>query len=129
MKVKGTEHIERVVEVELDAREVGELIDNTEEEVLLHSIQRRAMQRFYERVAGFASFEEGSFCVRQRYEEDGTPVYQLWEIDADWDYHNDVGIDKKIKDLTTEEAVEYTYLCGWVENTIFQLRIPVGEAK
>lgn len=125
MKVKGTERIERVVEVELDAREVGKLIDNTVEEVLLHSIQCRAMQRFYERVAGF----EGSFCVRQRYEEDGTPVYQLWGIDADWDYHNDVGIDKKIKDLTTEEVVEYTYLCGWVENAIFQLRIPVGEVK
>lgn len=125
MKVKGTEHIERAVEVELDAREVGELIDNTAEEVLLHSIQCRAMQRFYERVAGF----EGSFCVRQRYEEDGAPVYQLWEIDADWDYHNDVGIDEKIKDLTTEEAVEYNYLCDWVKNTIFQLKIPVGEAK
>lgn len=124
MKVKGTERIERAVEVELDAREIGELIDNTAEEVLMHSIQYRAMQRFYERVAGF----EGSFCVRQRYEED-TPVYQLWEIDADWDYHNDVGIDEKIKDLTTEEVVEYTYLCGWVENAIFQLRIPVGEAK
>lgn len=125
MKVKGTEHIERAVEVELDAREVGELIDNTAEEVLLHSIQCRAMQRFYERVAGF----EGSFCVRQRYEEDGAPVYQLWEIDADWDYHNDVGIDEKIKDLTTEEAAEYNYLCDWVKNVIFQLRIPVGEAK
>lgn len=125
MKVKGTEHIERAVEVELDAREVGELIDHTAEEVLLHSIQCRAMQRFYERVAGF----EGSFCVRQRYEEDGAPVYQLWEIDADWDYHNDVGIDEKIKDLTTEEVVEYNYLCDWVKNVIFQLRIPVGEAK
>ena len=125
MKVKGTEHIERAVEVELDAREVGDLIDHTAEEVLLHSIQCRAMQRFYERVAGF----EGSFCVRQRYEEDGAPVYQLWEIDADWDYHNNVGIDEKIKDLTTEEVVEYTYLRGWVENAIFQLRIPVGEAK
>ena len=33
MKVKGTEHIERVVEVELDAREVGDLIDHTAEEV------------------------------------------------------------------------------------------------
>lgn len=125
MKVKGTEHIERVVEVELDAREVGELIDNTEEEVLLHSIQCRAMQRFYNRVAGF----EGHFYVQQRQGDDGVLVYQLWEIDADWDYHNDVGIDKKIKDLTTEEVVEYTYLCGWVENAIFQLRIPVGEAK
>lgn len=125
MKVKGTEHIERAVEVELDAHEVGELIDNTAEEVLLHSIQCRAMQRFYERVAGF----EGSFCVRQRQGDNGILVYQLWKIDADWDYHNDVGIDEKIKDLTTEEVVEYIYLRGWVENAIFQLRIPVGEAK
>lgn len=125
MKVKGTERVERTVEVELDAREVGELIDHTAEEVLLHSIQCRAMQRFYERVAGF----EGSFCVRPRYEEDGPSVYQLWKIDADWDYHNDVGIDEKIKDLTTEEVVEYNYLCGWAKNAIFQLRIPVGEAK
>ena len=125
MKVKGTEHIERVVEVELDAREVGELIDHTAEEVLLHSIQCRAMQRFYERVAGF----EGSFYVQQRQREDGVPVYQLWEIDADWDYHNDVGIDEKVRDLTTEEVAEYNYLCDWVKNVIFQLRIPVGEAK
>lgn len=125
MKVKGTEHIERVVEVELDAYEVGELIDNTAEEVLLHSIQCRAMQRFYERVAGF----EGSFYVQQRQGEDGVSVYQLWEIDASWDYHNDVGIDEKIKDLTTEEVVEYIYLRDWVKNTISQLRIPVGEAK
>ena len=125
MKVKGTEHIERAVEVELDAREVGDLIDHTAEEVLLHSIQGRAMQRFYERVAGF----EGSFYVQQRQEDDGAPVYQLWEIDADWDYHNDVGIDEKIKDLTAGEVVEYNYLRDWVKNTIFQLKIPVGEAK
>lgn len=125
MKVKGTEHIERAVEVELDAREVGELIDHTAEEVLLHSIQCRAMQRFYERVAGF----EGSFCVWQRHVEDGAPVYQLWEIGADWDYHNNVDIDEKIKDLTAEEVVEYNYLRDWVKNTIFQLKIPVGEAK
>lgn len=125
MKVKGTEHIERVVEVELDAREVGELIDNTGEEVLLHSIQCRAMQRFYNRVAGF----EGHFYVQQRQGDDGVLVYQLWEIDAGWDFHKDVGIDEKIKDLTTEEVVEYIYLRGWVENAIFQLRIPVGEAK
>ena len=125
MKVKGTEHIERAVEVELDAREVGELIDHTAEEVLLHSIQCRAMQRFYERVAGF----EGSFCVRQRYEEDGAPVYQLWEIGADWDYHNNTDIDEKIKDLTAEEVVEYNYLRDWVKTAIFQLKIPVGEAK
>lgn len=125
MKVKGTEHIERVVEVELDACEVGELIDNTAEEVLLHSIQCRAMQRFYNRVAGF----EGSFCVQQWQGDDGVPVYQLWEIDADWDYHKDVGIDEKIKDLTAEEVVEYNYLRDWGKNAIFQLRIPVGEAK
>lgn len=125
MKVKGTEHIERAVEVELDAREVGELIDHTAEEVLLHSIQCRAMQRFYNRVAGF----EGVFHVQQRQGEDGVSVYQLWEIDADWDYHNDVGIDEKIKDLTAEEVVEYNYLRDWVKNTIFQLKIPVGEAK
>ncbi len=125
MKVKGTEHIERVVEVELDAREVEDLIDHTAEEVLLHSIQCRAMQRFYERVAGF----EGSFYVQQRQGDDGVLVYQLWEIDADWDYHNDVGIDEKVRDLTTEEVVEYNYFCGWVKNAIFQLRIPVGEAK
>lgn len=125
MKVKGTEHIERAVEVELDAREVGELIDHTAEEVLLHSIQCRAMQRFYERVAGF----EGAFHVQQRQGEDGVSIYQLWEIDADWDYHKDVGIDEKIKDLTAEEVVEYNYLCDWVKNTIFQLKIPVGEAK
>lgn len=125
MKVKGTEHIERAVEVELDARGVGELIDHTAEEVLLHSIQCRAMQRFYERVAGF----EGSFCVRQRHVEDGAPVYQLWEIGADWDYHNNADIDEKIKDLTAEEVVEYNYLRDWVKNTIFQLKIPVGEAK
>lgn len=125
MKVKGTEHIERAVEVELDAREVGELIDHTAEEVLLHSIQCRAMQRFYERVAGF----EGAFHVQQRQGEDGVSIYQLWEIDADWDYHKDVGIDEKIKDLTAEEVVEYNYLRDWVKNTIFQLKIPVGEAK
>lgn len=125
MKVKGTEHIERAVEVELDAREVGDLIDRTAEEVLLHSIQCRAMQRFYERVAGF----EGSFYVQQRQGDDGGLVYQLWEIDADWDYHKDVGIDEKIKDLTTEEVVEYNYLRDWVKTTIFQLKIPVGEAK
>lgn len=125
MKVKGTEHIERAVEVELDAREVGDLIDRTAEEVLLHSIQCRAMQRFYERVAGF----EGSFYVQQWQGDDGVLVYQLWEIDADWDYHKDVGIDEKIKDLTTEEVVEYNYLRDWVKTTIFQLKIPVGEAK
>lgn len=125
MKVKGTEHIERAVEVELDAREVGDIIDRTAEEVLLHSIQCRAMQRFYERVAGF----EGSFYVQQRQGDDGGLVYQLWEIDADWDYHKDVGIDEKIKDLTTEEVVEYNYLRDWVKTTIFQLKIPVGEAK
>lgn len=125
MKVKGTEHIKRVVEVELDAREVEDLIDHTAEEVLLHSIQCRAMQRFYERVAGF----EGSFCVQQRQGDDGVSVYQLWEIDADWDYHNDVYIDEKIKNLTAEEVVEYNYLRDWVKNTIFQLKIPVGEAK
>lgn len=125
MKVKGTEHIERAVEVELDAREVGDLIDHTAEEVLLHSIQCRAMQRFYERVAGF----EGDFYVQPRYGEDGVTAYQLWEIDTDWDYHNDVGIDEKVRDLTAEEVVEYNYLRDWVKNVIFQLRIPVGEAK
>lgn len=125
MKVKGTEHIERAVEVELDAREVWDIIDRTAEEVLLHSIQCRAMQRFYERVAGF----EGSFYVQQRQGDDGGLVYQLWEIDADWDYHKDVGIDEKIKDLTTEEVVEYNYLRDWVKTTIFRLKIPVGEAK
>lgn len=125
MKVKGTEHIERAVEVELDAREVWDIIDRTAEEVLLHSIQCRAMQRFYERVAGF----EGSFYVQQRQGDDGGLVYQLWGIDADWDYHKDVGIDEKIKDLTTEEVVEYNYLRDWVKTTIFRLKIPVGEAK
>lgn len=125
MKVKGTERIERAVEVELDAREVVDLIDHTAEEVLLHSIQCRAMQRFYNRVAGF----EGAFYVKQRQGEDGVLVYQLWEIDADWDYHNDIGIDEKIKDLTAEEVVEYNYLRDWVKNAIFQLKIPVGEAK
>lgn len=125
MKVKGTERIERVVEVELDAREVEDLIDHTAEEVLLHSIQCRVMQRFYNRVAGF----EGAFYVQQCQGEDGVSVYQLWEIDADWDYHNDVGVDEKVRDLTAEEAVEYNYLRDWVKNAIFQLRIPVGEAK
>lgn len=108
MLVKGTHTVKQMIEVEIDDCELKHILRSCSNVLLLSVLQERAENEFLNALAG----RPGDFCVRKR----GDNKPWLWEIDASWDYHKDIGIDEPIRELTENEVQMYEDVCQWAKS-------------
>ncbi|EMB7054154.1 hypothetical protein VAG18_002846 [Escherichia coli] len=104
MLVKGTHTVKESVFVDIDHNELERVLRSCSNTLLLSVLQERADREFLNSLAG----RPGDFCIRKN----GDKVW-LWEIDADWDYHKDIGIDEPIRELTDQEIARYEQVTNW----------------
>lgn len=113
MKVKGTQTTVESVEVTLSDEEVFRVANSLNIRDLAALIRGKLLDNFLLRVAGG---RKGDFCITNRYWSDhvkgcpstGKGTYlTLMERDADWDHHNNVGVDEYIRALTDDEAEQF----------------------
>lgn len=106
MKVKGTQTTVQTVDVELGKESIKAVVHGQTIDYLAAVIQEKLMHKFLHSLEPkFA----GKRTVRKGYgRHDGKLV--LVHVDADWNYHNNVGEDEDIRALTEDEEERYKVL-------------------
>lgn len=105
MKVKGIHTVKNSVEVEITDEEVKSIVDRQSVSVLAKALQGQLLQDFINNIEPDV---EGIFTVHKGFNQTlSEQNYVLVLMDASWDYHNNVGVDKIYRVLTKEEAIKY----------------------
>lgn len=113
MKVKGTQTTVESVEVTLTDAEVLRVANSLDAHALSILIRNKLMNKLIIKLAGG---RKGDFFVANRFwsktnrdvPETGEGTYlTLIQRDADYDYHNNVGVDETIRTLTKDEVEAY----------------------
>lgn len=104
MKVKGTQTTTQLIDVEVNDSEIKRIVNGQDEIILAEAIQQKLLNKFFKRCLPSIN---GEIVVGKAAKTGnrGTPVFV--HVDADWDYHNNVGVDHEIRPLTHEEVVLY----------------------
>ncbi|AGZ17489.1 hypothetical protein X824_gp015 [Escherichia phage 4MG] len=115
MKVKGTQTTVQTVDVELGGDAIKTVVYSREIDYLAKALQEKLLHKFLHSLEPKFT---GSRTVRKGYGRyDGKLV--LVHVDADWNYHNNVGEDEDIRALTDEEEVLFKMISGvseYIEN-------------
>ncbi|WNT48299.1 hypothetical protein SPLA5a_PHROGS00216 [Salmonella phage SPLA5a] len=124
MKVKGTQTTVESVEVTLTDAEVLRVANSLDAHALSILIRDKLMSKFIVKVAGD---RKGDLFIAERFwsknnrnvPESGEGNYlTLIERDADFDYHNNVGVDKNIRPLTKDETEAYNKINKFPDNVL-----------
>ncbi|WAK43514.1 hypothetical protein [Cronobacter phage EspYZU12] len=124
MKVKGTQTTVESVEVTLTDAEVLRVADSLDAHALSILIRDKLMSKFIVKVAGD---RKGDLFIAERFwsknnrkvPESGEGNYlTLIERDADFDYHNNVGVDENIRPLTKDETEAYNKINKFPDNVL-----------
>lgn len=109
MKVTGKQTIVRAVDVELNDAGIKTVVYGQTADYLVAAIQEKLLYTFLHSLPPeFA----GKRTVRESYRSGNKGRLVLIHVDADWDYHNNVGVDEEVRPLTEEETVKYNMICG-----------------
>lgn len=128
MKVKAKQTVTSIVDVELDDKGVLEVIEKADSRILLQVLQRHLTTAFITRIRGK---QQGELVVRLEWvssssrhcPERGAGSYlALVEIDGDFDYHNNVGVDEFVRWLTDEERQEWATIEHFADETFKKLQ-------
>ncbi|MCC3722102.1 hypothetical protein [Staphylococcus haemolyticus] len=124
MKVKGTQTTVQTVDVELGDAEVLRVADSLDPHALSIILRNKLMNKFIVKLAGD---RKGDLFIAERYwskhhrnvPESGEGNYlTLIERDADFDYHNNVGVDENIRVLTKDEVKMYKTIAKLPDNVL-----------
>lgn len=108
MKVKGTQTTTQLIDVEVNDSEIKKIIDSQDKMILAEAIQQKLLNKFFKRCLPSI---DGEIIVRK----DAKAGKVFVHVDADWDHHNNVGVDKEIRPLTHDEVVLYENILGLPE--------------
>lgn len=118
MKVTGKQTVVQSVNVEINQDEIDRIIKEQDIDVITKNLQTALMDKF---VNSLEPAFKGKRMVRQSFYSEKKGKLVLVHIDADWDRHNNVGVDEEVRVLTEEETVKYHMICG-VSQYIDQLK-------
>lgn len=104
MKVKGTQTTTQLIDVEVNDSEIKRIVNSQDEIILAEAIQQKLLNKFFKRCLPSI---DGEIIVRKDAKAGNRGTQVFVHVDADWDYHNNVGIDHEIRPLTHEEVVLY----------------------
>lgn len=117
MQIKGVKKYTENVEIEIDPSEINRIVSNQSVACLAEVIRKKLLFKFCDKING------GIPCpsaVRESFKSGQSGKLALIHVDADWDYHNNVGIDQEVRLLTDEEVAVYNQILG-LEDYILSL--------
>lgn len=109
MKVTGKQTVVQSVNIEINQDEIDRIIKEQDIDVITKNLQTALMDKF---VNSLEPAFKGKRMVRQSFYSEKKEKLVLVHIDADWDYHNNVGVDEEVRVLTDEETVKYKMISG-----------------
>ncbi|AKJ73496.1 DNA stabilization protein [Salmonella phage 40] len=118
MKVKGTHTTTQSIEVDLADNEIEKILRSQTVEQLATVIQGKLKLDF---LLGLEPKFSGSRSIRKSCKSGSGEKLALIHVDADWNYHNNVGEDKEVRLLTDDEEERYKILCN-IARTIVELQ-------
>lgn len=104
MKVKGTQTTTQLIDVEVNDSEIKRIVDSQDKMILAEAIQQKLLNKFFKRCLPSI---DGEIIVRKDAKAGNRGTLVFVHVDADWDHHNNVGVDKEIRSLTHGEVVLY----------------------
>lgn len=109
MIVKGTHTKVENVEIDLNDAGIKSVVYGQSIEYLADAIREKLFRKF---LHGLAPDFVGKRVIRKSYRSGSEGKLVLVHVDADWDYHKNVGHDEEVRVLTEEEEERYKVLCG-----------------
>lgn len=109
MKVKGTQTTVQTVDVELNDATIKSVVYGQTIDYLADAVEE-AVQKFF--LHSLPPEFDGKRTIRESYRSGNKGKLALVHVDADWNYHNNVGEDKEVRLLTEEEWGRYKELCN-----------------
>lgn len=120
MEVNAKQTEVRIVKVELSGGEQARVAQAQTSDLLIGILSNRLEQKL---VANMTSdLKKGAYCIREAYFK-GERQWCLVELDADWDYHNNVGRDETLRPLSEAERAKYFQL----DNSIAEVQQLISE--
>ncbi|AFU63707.1 hypothetical protein [Salmonella phage SSE121] len=118
MKVRGTHTTTESIEVDLTDNEVEKILRSQTVEDLATVIQEK-LKRYF--LLSLEPKFSGSRSIRKSWKSSSGGKLALIHVDADWNYHNNVGEDREVRLLTDDEEEKYKILCN-IARTIVELQ-------
>ncbi len=109
MKVRGTQTTVQTVDVELNYASIKSVVYGQTIDYLADAVQEKLLYQFLQELP--PEFE-GKRTIRESYRSGNKGKLALVHVDADWNYHSNVGQDEEVRVLTDEETVKYQMLSG-----------------
>ena len=109
MKVKGTHTTVQTVDVELSDSSVKSVVYGQTIDYLADAIQEKLLYKF---LHSLPPEFDGKRTIRESYRSSNKGKLALVHVDADWNYHTNVGQDEEVRVLTEDECERYKDLCG-----------------
>lgn len=109
MKVKGKQTEVKNVEIDVELPEIISVVSDLRTDILFNLFSNSVMRKFTEEVVAAT---EPVFPLKKYHISQNA----LYHTDAGYDYHNNVGVDKKIRDLTQEEIKKNNHLQELLED-------------
>lgn len=109
MKVRGTQTTVQTVDVELNDASIKSVVYGQAIDYLADAVQEKLLYQF---LHGLPPEFDGKRTIRESYRSGNKGKLALVHVDADWNYHNNVGEDEEVRLLTEEEWERYKALCN-----------------
>lgn len=109
MKVKGTQTTVQTVDVELNDASIKEVVYGQPIDYLATIVQEKLLRDF---LNSLQPEFDGKRMIRKSWRSSNEGKLALVHVDADWNYHSNVGQDEEVRVLTDEETVKYKMLSG-----------------
>lgn len=106
MKVKGTQTTVQTVDVEISETEIDKIIFSQPVERTAQKLQEKMLHDF---LVSLEPQFDGKRRIGPSYRSDKLGL-ALIHVDADWNYHNNVGEDEVVRLLTADEEERYKVL-------------------
>lgn len=115
MQVNAKHTEVRTIKVELDDSTQVQVAQNLPTLKLVKIIKERLFKDAIDKIT--KGMKKATYTVASRYHE-GKQRLVLIEVDASWDYHNDVGVDEVIRPLTDDEVNRFLLIDKTVTSLI-----------
>lgn len=112
MIVKGVKRTTENVELEISADEVNRIIESQDADTLSKFLQKRLMKDFIGKLKPAYS---GERIIRKSFFSSLSDKFMLVNVDEDFDYHNNVGVDNEVRPLTDQELEQFFCITGLPE--------------
>lgn len=132
MKVNGVQHVTTNVEIELDDKEIDRIIYATDSAILLKVIRDHLRTAFIKRISKDLKGPFGELAIYREHISSSSRFFSqvesegaypcLVHVDADHDYHNNVGVDETLRVLTPAEIAEWKSISEFKSEVMERLK-------